>query len=74
VGEVLRPYKATIGLSEDSMSLLSEHDIKNLSAFVDELIIEALQDKKFWGKKFVYFLEEARKCAKKAGIEDKIEI
>jgi len=63
-----RPYKISVGLSQDAKDLIASNEIKNISEFIDELLVETLQEKKFWAKKMNYHLIEAAKCGKKAGI------
>lgn len=70
----MREIKKTIGLSQESWELICENDIKNLSEFVDELLLDVLQDKKFWIRRMNKALERVEYCKKKAGLKTDLTI
>lgn len=69
-----RPYKTTIGFSEEAWDLITENKIDNLSGYIDYLVVEEFQNKKFWKKLALKSIEEARLYAQKAGLEIEIQI
>lgn len=60
----------TIRISIDALDLLEENEIKNISQFISEMIIESLQDRKWWKRILVNKISELRVISKKAGYKD----
>jgi hypothetical protein len=57
----------TFSLSKDALDLLNEN-IENQSAFINDLIIEALQDKAWYKRRLAKQITQMQEEAKKLGV------
>jgi len=65
---VSKPIRVTVSLSEDAHALLCAN-CTNISAFIDETLIDVLQDRKYALGKANRYLENVKHWARKAGYD-----
>jgi hypothetical protein len=59
----------SITISRVAQDLLNENTIENVSSFLNDLIIDALQEKGFYERRHIKMLNKIKEDMKKAGME-----
>lgn len=71
-GEGTKQLSVTISMS--AWELIVENEISNVSRFVNEVIVEALQDKSFWKRKEMKSINAAKERLMKLGLDVELSV